>query len=109
MEKDLNGRKEAASSHNSWGGRATHIAPTNVALANQDYDQLKSDLIHHMDDSDITSVILAPLRTGEHKSGFLKFVKNTGIVYNKHFLDDPKIKVPRKKLDDKGYIRYMSF
>ena len=107
MRKDLNKRKEAASSHNTWGGGDAHVEPKNLALANQDYDELKSDLIHHMDDSDIESVLRTVLRTGEHKSGFLKFVKNTGIVYNKNFPDDPKIKVSRKKMDDKGCIRYM--
>ena len=107
MRKDLNKRKEAASLHNSWGGGVAHVEPKNLALANQDYDELKSDLIHHMDDSDIASVLRTVLKTGEHRSGFLKFVKNTGIVYNKNFPDDPKIKVSRKKMNDEGCTRYM--
>ena len=36
MEKDLNERKEVASSHNSLGGGVAHIAPKDLALANQD-------------------------------------------------------------------------
>ena len=97
MGKHLNERKEVASSQNSRGGGVAQIAPKNLALANQDYNELKRDLLHHMDDNDIATVLRAILNNEDLRSFFLKFVKNTGIVHNEHFPDDPKIKISRRK------------
>ena len=98
MRKELNELREFASSHNSWGGGVARVPPEHLALAQQDYNEIISDFVHHMDDNDIASVLNAILKGEDLKSSFLKYVKNTGIVYNKHFPDDPKIRVCRERM-----------
>ena len=51
-----------------------------------------------MDEIDIASILKAILKGEDLKSGFLKYVKNTGIVYNKDFPDHPKIRVCRERM-----------
>ena len=50
MRKELNELREFASSHNSWGGGIACVPPNHLALAQQDYNEIISDFVHHMDD-----------------------------------------------------------